>query len=130
MLILAQPALEPDPLLEPLLGRGDLCAVRVGNLNAAIAALRELPARLVVVCWATPAVDIDRLVTLVERSRPETAVLALREGHRDVPVRWRARGVAVLRLPVSPETLERTVDAALALADPAVSQDGPTTAGK
>jgi hypothetical protein len=104
ILVLAQPSSDTDELLEPLLRRPDLGLLRVATLDAARIALRDVAVKLVLVCPETDVAAIASILDLSEALRPGTPVLLLR-----------ARTIAVLRCPVFPEVLSRTVDVALGL---------------
>src|SRR5207247_913197 len=115
LLIVAQPSPETDELLAPLLRRVDLCLLRVATLAAAEIALRDVAVKLVLVC---PETDVDAVTAILNRTnqlRPGTPVLALRPRAGQHPPTWRRRTIAVLRVPVSPAVLDRTVDVALGL---------------
>lgn len=115
ILALAQPAQETDELLAELGGRRDLHLLRVMTVAAAVVALRDLEIRLVLTCTETAVAAIDELLQQVDRLRPGIPVLALRERAGEVSARWNARGVGVLRAPLLPGVLSRTVDVALGL---------------
>lgn len=115
LLVLAQPSAETDDLLAPLLKRPDLCVLRVVSLGAAEVALRDIAVKLVLVC---PETDSDTLAAVMDRAdelRPGTPVLALRPRGDDHPSGWRGRTIGVLRAPVLPEVLDRTVGVVLGL---------------
>jgi len=114
--VLAQPCPETDDLLDALEKRTDLCLLRVSNVSAAEVALRDVAVSLVVVCPETDAAVVTAVLDKAEALRPGTATLVLRQrGGESLPV-WKGRAVAVLRCPVLPEVLSRTVDVALGLA--------------
>ena len=116
VLVLAQPSQETDDLLTELMKRRDLHLLRVATVEAAVVALRDLDVSLVLVCAETPVDSIGALLGQIELLRPGIPVLAVRERSGEEPVAWRTRAVGVLRLPVLPDLLSRTVDVALGLA--------------
>jgi DNA-binding NtrC family response regulator len=117
VLVLAQPSPETDDLLAHLLQRRDLHLLRVANVDAAVVALRDLVVSIVIICAATPTDAIEALLGQIDLLRPGIPVLAVREHQSEEQSAWRAREVGILRAPVLPEVLSRTVDVALGLAD-------------
>jgi hypothetical protein len=127
ILALAQPAQETDDLLTELAVRPDLHLLRVMTVAAAVVALRDLEIRLVLTCTETAVEDIDELLQQVDRLRPGIPILALRERSGEVSARWKACGVGVLRAPLLPGVLSRTVDVALGLVE---AKPGRPAAGR
>jgi hypothetical protein len=117
-LVLAQPSADTDDLLEPLLRRPDLGLLRVATIDAARIALRDVAVGLVLVCPETEAGAVTSILDGTDELRPGTPVLVLRARGSDAPRGWKGRTIAVLRCPVFPEVLSRTVDVALGLPPP------------
>jgi len=115
VLLLARPGPESDELFADLDGREDLWLLRVATPAAAARAIEEVPVAMLVACPETPAAAIDAVVASLERSRPGTPVLALRARRAPEPAAWKARGVAVLRLPLLPGVLSRSIDVVLGM---------------
>lgn len=115
VLVLAQPSPETDDLLDPLVKRSDLVLFRVTDLNAAELALRDVAVSLVLVCPETEAALVTAIVETIDHVRPGTPVLALRPRSSDSQTTWKGRTVGVLRCPILPDVLSRTVDVALGL---------------
>lgn len=115
MLVLAKPSPEIDDLLSDLLERSDVCLLRVATVDAAIVALRDIAVSLVIVCPETETAKVTAMLDEVDRRRPGTPVLAIRPRHGGDPLTWKANTVGVLRQPVLPDVLSRTVDVALGL---------------
>ena len=115
VLRLARPGPASDDLFADLDGREDLCLLRVATAAAAARAIEEMPVALLVACPETPAASIDSAVATLERRRPGTPVLALRARQAPEPAAWKARGVAVLRLPLLPGVLSRSIDVVLGM---------------
>jgi len=115
LLVLAQPSPETDDLLEPLLKRMDLCLLRVASLNAAEVALRDVAVSLVLVCPETDSGEVTAILDKTDELRPGTPVLALRPRSGEHPPVWKGRMVGILRYPMLPDVLSRTVDVALGL---------------
>ena len=116
LVVLAQPSQETDDLLAELVRRRDLHLLRVVTVEAAAVALRDLGVSLVLVCPETAVQTIDALLAQIDRLRPGVPVLAVRERQGEESPAWRSRAVGVLRAPLSPEVLSRTVDVALGFA--------------
>lgn len=115
VLLLARPGPASDELFADVDRRDDLCLLRVATPAAASRAIEEMPVALLVACPETPAASIDAVVSSLERSRPGTPVLALRARQASEPAGWKARGVAVLRLPLLPGVLSRSIDVVLGM---------------
>jgi hypothetical protein len=115
LLVLAQPCADTDDLLETLVKRPDLVLLRVTDLNAAELALRDVAVSLVLVCPETEAAWVTAILDKTDQLRPGTPVLALRPRSSDSPSAWKGRTIGVLRCPILPELLSRTVDVALGL---------------
>jgi len=113
-LVLAQPSGETDDLLDPLVRRADLCLLRVTSLRAAEIALRNVAVSLVLVCPETDIASVSALLAKADELRPGTPVLALRSrSGENLPV-LKAPTVGVVRGPILPDVLSRTVDVVLA----------------
>ena len=82
---------------------------------AAVAALRAAPVAAAVVLAEVSTAAIEELLAAVDRSRPGIPVLAVRRRNAEEPVSWRARAVGVLREPLLPEALARSISAVLGL---------------
>jgi hypothetical protein len=115
LLVVAQPSPETDDLLGTLVDRTDLCLLRVTNLHAAELALRDVAVSLVLVCPETAPDAVTAILASTEELRPGTPVLAFQPNSGDPPPAWRGRIIGVLRAPILPEVLSRTVDVALGL---------------
>jgi hypothetical protein len=115
ILVLARAGAAGEELFAELAGRRDLIVLRADTVAAAALALRDLPVALVVTCNETSGDVVDALLGAIERVRPGTPVLAVRD--RKAPERpaWRARGVGVLRRPLSPGVISRSIDVVLRL---------------
>jgi hypothetical protein len=118
LLVLAQPSAETDDLLEALEKRRDLCLLRVTNVSAAEIALRNVAVSLVLVCPETEAATVTAILDKIDQLRPGTPALVLRPRSGDSLPAWRGRTTGVLRCPVLPDVLSRTVDVALGLPGP------------
>ena len=115
VLVLAQPSPDTDDLLEPLLRRPDLGLLRVATVDAAQIALCNVAVSLVLVCPETDASAVTSILDRAEDLRPGTPILLLRARGSGAPAGAKGRTFAVLRCPIFPEVLSRTVDVALGL---------------
>lgn len=122
LLVLAQPSAETDDLLEILVKRSDLVLLRVTDINAAEIALRDVAVSLVLVCPETEAALVTAILDRTDQLRPSTPVLALRARGDDPPPSWKRRTIGLLRCPILPDVLSRTVDVALGLGARASAQ--------
>jgi len=126
LVVLAQPSQETDDLLAELIRRRDLHLLRVVTVEAAAVALRDLEVSLVLVCPETALEAINALLGQIARLRPGVPVLAVRDRQGEEPPVWKSRVVGVLRAPVSPHVLSRTVDVAVGFADGAGEEREPS----
>jgi hypothetical protein len=115
VLVLAPPGQESDELFADLSRREDLTLLRVPNASAASVALGEMPVALVVACPEVEAATVDLLLARIAAVRPGTPVLAIRGRKAAEPSAWKARGVGVLRMPLLPGVLGRSVDVVLGM---------------
>ncbi|HEY5678125.1 MAG TPA: hypothetical protein VIR81_15125, partial [Myxococcales bacterium] len=79
------------------------------------AALRASPVEAAVVSPEAPTSWIDELLACIGKSRPGIPVLAVRHRSAEEPAAWRTHGVGVLREPILPGALARSVSAVLGL---------------
>ncbi len=115
VLLLALPGEESEEIFEDLSRREDLCLIRVANATAANRTIEEMPVSLVIACPEVPASAIDALLAGVRRARPGTPVLAVRTRRAQEPPAWSEAGVAVLRQPLLPGVLSRSIDVVLGM---------------
>jgi hypothetical protein len=78
-------------------------------------ALRSSPIEAAVVSPEAPTSWIDDLLACIGKSRPGIPVLAVRHRNAEEPGAWRTHGVGVLREPILPGALARSVSAVLGL---------------
>lgn len=115
LLVLAAGASESDSLLADLAARGGFQLLRAASSDLAETLLRDSPVSLALACPETPALEIERLVAAVERSRRSIPVLAIRSARAAWPDSWAELGVGVLRTPLLPDALARSVEVVLGL---------------
>jgi hypothetical protein len=111
-------------VLGPAKGIEDLCGelasesfelLRALSTTAAVDGLRASPIEAVVISPEAPTAWIDEMLAAIDRIRPGVPILAVRRRNAEESPGWRLRGVGVLRQPLLPEALIRSVKAVLAL---------------
>jgi hypothetical protein len=113
--MLARPGSENDDLFSELSQREDLCLLRVATAAAANRTMQEMPVALVIACPETAAAAIDSVLAHLDAAAPGTPVLAIRARQAQEPPGWSGRGVAVLRMPLLPGVLSRSIDVVLGM---------------
>jgi DNA-binding response OmpR family regulator len=113
LLVLA-PATDVDGLQREL-GSEAFELIVAETTAAAASTLRNSPIEAVIVSPEAPIAWIDELLAAIDQTRPRIPVLIVRHRNAEEQPGWRARGVGVLRQPLLPEALARSVDAVLAL---------------
>ncbi|HSN92016.1 MAG TPA: hypothetical protein VLS93_12370 [Anaeromyxobacteraceae bacterium] len=115
VLVLAPPGQESDDLFADLALRQDLTLLRVPNAAAASVAIDEIPVALVVAAPEVEPAVLDAVLARLDAVRPGTPVLALRARNAAEAPGWKGRGVGILRMPLSPGVLGRSVDVVLGM---------------
>lgn len=115
VLVLSRPGPESEDLLADLSQREDLCLLRVATPAAANRALDEMPVALVIACHETATAAIESVLAHLRQARAGTPVLAIRTRQAQEPAAWSERNVAVLRMPLLPGVLSRSVDVVLGM---------------
>jgi len=115
LLVLGAGASESDSVLADLVSRGGFQLLRAANSELAETLLRDSPVSLALACPETPASEIERLVAAVERVGRTIPILAIRRARSAWPDRWAELGVGVLRSPLLPDALARSVEVVLGL---------------
>jgi hypothetical protein len=108
---------ELDELTLDLQGRNDLLLVHCPELAAAREALRRVSVALLIISAAVPARAVAQALRAVEELRPGIPVLVVRGRSGAAPARWATRGVGVLRRPLLPHALSRSVEVVLGLVE-------------
>jgi hypothetical protein len=62
-----------------------------------------------------PTAEVTHLLASKARHRPDLPVLVIRNRQAEEPAGWARRGVGVLRCPLLPAALSRSVDVVLGL---------------
>jgi len=102
-------------MLAELKARGEFHILRAADAGRAEALLRESPVALALACAEAPVPEIERLVAAVQRTGRSIPVLAIRSARSADPDRCAQLGVAVLRAPLLPDALLRSVEVVLGL---------------
>ncbi len=115
VLVLSRPGPESDDLFADLSQREDLCLLRVATPAAANRTIAEMPVALVIACPETATPAIESVLAHLDQLRPGTPVLAIRTRQAQEPAAWSQRNLAVLRIPLLPGVLSRSVDVVLGM---------------
>jgi hypothetical protein len=115
VLAVAQPSIETDELLRDLERRSDLCLLRVASISAARVVLQEVAVDLVLVGATADTEVFSTLLHDAQDLHPRTPILAVSSNETHLPQGGASPTLALLRSPVLPEVLNRTVDVALGL---------------
>ncbi len=111
-ILLVLGAREPDATLAELPALGfELAMARTPD--AAESLLRERPVSLAIACPEASDAAVEQLVEAVGRTRAGVPVLAIREAA--APESWARLGIGVLRRPLLPGALARSVEVVLGL---------------
>jgi DNA-binding NtrC family response regulator len=115
-LLVVAPALpERSELFGALAARSDFRIVYAATIAEALHVLRDRTVALVIAAPELPAAAVTELLAAKERLRPELPVLIVRNRQAEEPPGWERGGVGVLRRPLLPEALDRSVDVVLGL---------------
>jgi hypothetical protein len=114
VLVVAPAGADGDDGVAELSARPDL-RVRRAAAAGVEAALRDGAVRLLVAAPALETSAVTALLAARDRLRPELPVLVVRHRKADEPEGWIQRGVGVLRCPLLPRALSRSVDVVLGL---------------
>ncbi len=113
-ILLVLGAREPDALRAELSPLGfELVVARTPE--AAETLLRDLPVSIAIASPEATNAAVEQLVSVVERTRRGMPVLAIREREGGEPETWARLGVGILRPPLLPGALARSVEVVLGL---------------
>jgi hypothetical protein len=114
VLVVAPAGADGDDVVAELSGRPDL-RVRRAAVADVEAALKDGAVRLLVAAAGLETSAVTAVLAAKERLRPDLPVLVVRLRRADEPEGWIQRGVGVLRCPLLPAALSRSVDVVLGL---------------
>lgn len=115
LLVVAPSAAERGELFAGLEARDDFRVLYAGTVGEAVQALRERPVALLIAAPELPAEAVTELLVSKEKVRPALPVLVIRNRQAEEPAGWERHGVGVLRRPLLPEALGRSVEVVLGL---------------
>jgi hypothetical protein len=116
LIVVGPGASDPDGLFRELAARGKYQVRFASGPAAAAEGLRAWPVALLIVAPGVSTADVARLLASKDVLRPGFPVLVIRNRQADEPASWARKGVGVLRCPLLPEALSRSVDVVLGLA--------------
>jgi len=115
LLVVAPGGGDRDGLFRELAARPDYRVRFAAGAAEAERALRAGPVALLIAAPEVPTAAVSALLRAKERLRPGIPVLVIRHRQAEEPPAWARRGVGVLRCPLLPEALSRSVDVVLGL---------------
>jgi DNA-binding NtrC family response regulator len=118
LLVVAPPSAEREELFGALQARADFRVRYAATVAEAVQTLEEHAVALLIAAPELPADAVTALLAARERVRPALPVLVIRNRQAEEPAAWERQGVGVLRRPLLPEALDRSVDVVLGLRNP------------
>ncbi|MFL5263357.1 MAG: hypothetical protein ACJ79T_17155 [Myxococcales bacterium] len=115
LLVVAATATDRDGLFRELSERGDFLLRYASSSAEAARVLKEAGVVLLIAAPEVPTIAVNMLLASKGRLRPELPVLVIRNRQAEEPPAWARRGVGVLRCPLLPAALSRSVDVVLGL---------------
>lgn len=115
VLIITPAGREEEDALQELMGRKDLHIHFAATTSEAEGALREHAVSVLIASEEVSTAWVNELLDAMEQIRPGLPLLVLRRRQAEEPSSWTERGVGVLRSPLLPEALGRSVDVVLGL---------------
>ena len=115
LLVVGGGASESDAIVADLQARGEFQILRAANAEGAELILRDSQVALALACADAAVPDIERLVAAVQRTGRSIPVLAIRPPRSALSERYAQLGVAVLRSPLLPDALARSLEVVLGL---------------
>ncbi len=104
-----------DGLFANLEERGEFALRFAASAPEAERALSAGPVVLIVAAPEVPTAEVTRLVASRARLRPDLPMLVIRNRQAEEPRAWSRHGVGVLRCPLLPTALGRSIDVVLGL---------------
>ena len=115
LLVVAPGATDRAGLFGDLAARREYSVRFAGGAAEASQALGAGPVALLIAAPELATAEVSALLLSKERLRPGIPVLVIRHRQAEEPPAWARRGVGVLRCPLLPEALSRSVDVVLGL---------------
>lgn len=115
LLVVAPSAADRGDLFAGLEGRDDFQVLYASTVDEAVRTLGERPVALLIAAPELPAATVTELLASKEKVRPALPVLVIRNRQAEEPPGWERHGVGVLRRPLLPEALGRSVEVVLGL---------------
>jgi hypothetical protein len=106
---------DPDGLFRELAARVDYRVSYAGSAAEAGQVLGGSPVALLIAAPEVATSEVATLLAAKDRLRPGIPVLVIRNRQAEEPPAWARKGVGVLRCPLLPEALSRSVDIVLGL---------------
>jgi hypothetical protein len=116
LLVVAPATADRGELFAGLEARGDFRVLYAATVDEALQALRERPVALLIAAPELPAAAVSELLASREEVRPALPVLVIRHRQSEEPPGWERGGVGILRRPLLPDALSRSIDVVLGLA--------------
>jgi DNA-binding NtrC family response regulator len=117
VLVVAPASAARAALFGALEARGEFRVTYAATLAEALKMLRERSVALLVAAPELPTAAVTDLLARTERLHPIPPVLIIRDRQAEAPTGWERPGVGVLRRPLLPEALDRSVDVVLGLGE-------------
>lgn len=114
LLVLVDGSSESDGVIADLQGKG-FELIRTPTIENAESVLRDVPISLAIICPEAATAAIEELVSVVERTRRGIPLLAIRNRRSVEPESWAQLGIGILRCPLLPGALSRSVEVVLGL---------------
>lgn len=118
LLVVAPASAEGGEIFAGLEARTDFSVLYVATVAEAVRTLEERPVALLIASPELPAAAVTELLASKARVAPALPVLVIRNRQSEEPAGWERPGVGVLRRPLLPEALDRSVDVVLGLRTP------------
>lgn len=115
LLVVAPAGADRDGLFAGLAARADYRVRFAGSTGEAGQVLEASPVALLIAAPELATAEVSALLVAKERLRPGIPVLVIRNRQAEEPPAWARRGVGVLRCPLLPEALSRSVEVVLGL---------------
>jgi hypothetical protein len=115
LLVLAPPGTDREALFGELCGRREFQVRYAATPADTERAIAQGEVALLIAAPEVSTAEVNQLLASRGRHRPELPVLVIRNRQAEEPAGWPRRGVGVLRCPLLPAALSRSVDVVLGL---------------